>query len=96
MGTAPPHHIQAINSTPPACDQQTGGAKLTLEAHQHKKGYHTVKHISRHNRTGDWHIKCANGVWKVYDKDQKYRCGFRTREEAEQYIDQHRTRRLAA
>ncbi len=51
---------------------------------------------SRHNRTNDWYIKCANNVWKVYDKDQKYRCSFRTRAEAEQYIDQHRTRRLAA
>jgi len=48
---------------------------------------------SRHNGTNDWHIKCANDLWKVYDRDQKYRCSFRTRTEAEHYIDQHRTRR---
>ena len=46
--------------------------------------------ISRHN---DWHVKCCNDLWKVYDKDQKYRCSFRTRAEAETYIEQHRTRR---
>lgn len=46
--------------------------------------------ISRHN---DWHIKCCNDLWKVYDRDQKYRCSFRTRAEAETYIEQHRTRR---
>lgn len=51
---------------------------------------------SRHNRNEDWHIKCVNGLWKVYDRDHKYRCSFRSKEEAEQYIDQHRTRRLAA
>lgn len=55
-----------------------------------------MKQHSRHNRNEDWHIKCANGLWKVYDRDHKYRCSFRSKEEAEQYIDQHRTRRLAA
>lgn len=48
---------------------------------------------SRHNNNNDWHIKCVNDLWKVYDRDQKYRCSFRTRAEAEHYIDQHTTRR---
>jgi hypothetical protein len=49
--------------------------------------------ISRHNRKADWHIRCANDLWKVYDKEQKFRCSFRTRAEAERYIDLHCTRR---
>lgn len=48
---------------------------------------------SRHNTKNDWHVKCINDLWKVYDRDQKYRCSFRTRAEAETYIDQHITRR---
>ena len=51
---------------------------------------------SRHNAKNDWHVRCVSDLWKVYDRDQKYRCSFRTRAEADAYIDQHIQRRTTS
>ena len=37
----------------------------------------------------EFHIIAKCDVWKVYDRNQKYRCTFHSREEAEAYITQH-------
>ena len=41
----------------------------------------------------DFFYVFRNDLWKVFDKDQKYRCSFRSEEEAKQYIETHRTAR---
>ena len=50
-------------------------------------------HTSRRSKKNDWHVCQANGVWRVYDPDQKFRCGFRIRAEADAYIESHATKR---
>ena len=37
----------------------------------------------------EFHIVAKCDVWKVYDRNQRYRCTFHSRQEAEAYIAQH-------
>lgn len=50
-------------------------------------------HTSRRAKKNDWHMRLTNGVWRVYDPDQKFRCSFRTEADADAYIESHSTKR---
>ena len=36
-----------------------------------------------------FHIVAKNDVWKVYDRDQKFRCAFHSQVEAQAYVVEH-------
>ena len=36
-----------------------------------------------------FHIVAKNDVWKVYDRDQKFRCAFHSQAEAQAYVVEH-------
>jgi hypothetical protein len=48
-----------------------------------------MKHQTRTTTRPEYSIKESGGVFKVYDKNQHYRCSFATRTGAQAYIDQH-------
>ena len=47
-----------------------------------------MKHTTRAPQP-EFHIVAKCDVWKVYDRNQKYRCTFHSREDAETYVAQH-------
>lgn len=41
-------------------------------------------------RRDEWHKRTENGMVRVYDPSWKFRCAFKTQQEADEYIAQHR------
>ena len=41
-------------------------------------------------RRDEWHTKVEGGQVKVFDPQWKFRCAFKTQQEADNYIAQHR------
>ena len=47
-----------------------------------------MKHQTRTTTRPEYSIKESGGVFKVFDRNQHYRCSFATRAAAQAYIDQ--------